>query len=206
MRYPMMVLAAAAFAASAAAGPITTPPSVLVALGGPVTAVYVFADAAHTDVMGITTPPPLIPIFCNHNTAGCTASTAGDTKNLGNRAGVLDFILKDKNINLTYSSNLPDVDGNFHALVTTNYMDFGVGALPAGAAAVIAGLTNVTYVGWEDKDVAHGSDWDYNDLIFAFSATRPGGNTGVPEPLTLSLVGAGLLGAFGLRRVKVKKN
>ncbi len=64
------------------------------------------------------------------------------------------------------------------------------------------GVPNVTQIGWEDRNVADASDWDDNDLIFAFSNTAPAHNPGLPEPLTLSLMSAGLAAAFGLRRLR----
>lgn len=213
MKYSMMALAAAALMGSAMATPITpgtpitTPPPGIVALGGPVTAVYVFADAYHYDILGGVTPPPAATIFCNHAISGtCAANNPGDMQGLGPyAAGPLVFELKDTNTGNNFWTNAPDVDGNYHAFVTTNYSDFGLGAMPAAAAAALASLPNVTFIGWEDKMLGDPNpDWDYNDLIFAFSATRPSNNN-VPEPLTLSLMGAGLLGAFGLRRVKKNK-
>jgi hypothetical protein len=217
MKYPMMVLAAAAFAASAAAAPIvpgtpiTTAPAGINALGGPVTAIYIFADASHTDVLGVTTPPPDSTIFCNHALGGtCAANNSGDTKAIGPLlppfwAGPLQFTLFDDNTGNTFFSNLADVDGNYHAFVSTDINDFGLTAAQLLAAApglaAAASHMNVTFVGWEDKMANDPNpDWDYNDLIFAFSATLPSNQ--VPEPLSLALVGAGLMGAFGLRRVK----
>ncbi|MND09799.1 PEP-CTERM motif protein [compost metagenome] len=46
------------------------------------------------------------------------------------------------------------------------------------------------------------SDFDYNDLIFAFANTQL---TQVPEPLTLSLFGAGLAGVAWVGRRRSKK-
>lgn len=119
---------------------------------------------------------------------------------LGARSGALTFTLDNISTGLAYDSTNSDSDGNYHAKITTNYADFGVGALPSAAAAVLAGLPGITFIGFEDRQLSGGSDWDYNDLIFAFSNTAPTQNPGVPEPLTLSLIGAGLLGAFRLRR------
>lgn len=200
MKYLMGVVAAGAFAASAVAGPITTPPPVINALGGDVTAVFVYANAFDTSTLKLSMAPGII--FCNHNTSGCTAATAGDTADLGPQSGILDFLLNNITTGKSYDSNMADSDGNYHALVTMNYADFGVGSLSASLQAQLSLLPNVTFVGFEDLDAHNGTDWDYNDLIFAFSNTSPNNNPGVPEPLTLSLMGAGLLGAFGLRRLK----
>ena len=134
-----------------------------------------------------------------------SASSAGDTANLGSLSGLLTFTLPNTSTGFTYDSTNPDGDGNYHTLITTSFADFGVGALPSAAGTVLAGLKDVTFVGFEDRQLINNSDWDYNDLIFAFSNTAPAPpppphNPGVPEPLTLGLMGAGLLGVFRLRR------
>lgn len=201
MKYILGLVAATTFSAGALAGPVTTPPPVINALGGNVTAVFIFADAWDTSTLSLPTAPSN-PIFCNHNTGGCTAATPGQTSDLGNQSGVLTFSLANLTQGKTYDSVNPDMDGNYHAKVTMNYADFGVGTLSSALQAELAGLDNVTFVGFEDRQLSNHSDWDYNDLIFAFSNTAPNNNPGVPEPLTLSLMGAGLLGAFGLRRIK----
>jgi len=103
---------------------------------------------------------------------------------------------------LNFTTNVADSDGNYHALITSVYSDFGLGALPGPAATALAALGgSITYVGWEDKTLAQGSDWDYNDLIFAFANT----SVAVPEPLTLSLFGMGLAGAALVGRRRNKK-
>lgn len=219
MRFPIM-FAAAAIAMAGVAGatpvftpgtPITTAPPTLVALGGNVTAYYIFSDAYDKSWMQLVTPPPISAsnfMFCNHPTTKCaSANVGGDTVNLGNRSGVLEFRLRNETTGGVYLSDVADANGDYHAVVTSNFSDFGLNATQMAAAApglaAVASLSNVTFIGWEDhsyNQTRH--DWDYNDLIFAFTATRPSNNTGVPEPLTLSLMGAGLLGVFGLRRLK----
>jgi len=192
-----LTLGTAAQATPIVAGtPITTPPPVLTATGD-VTAVYIFSDAGDHSTLDETQPVPFPLIFANNST-----NVAGDTMDLGNQAGAIVFSLHDLTTVTNYLSNVPDADGNYHAAFSTTYTDFNEGALPAVVAAFIAGLpagTSVTFVGWEDRTRGQGSDFDYNDLIFAF--TNVGIVThGTPEPLTLSLFGAGLAGAVAFRR------
>lgn len=191
-------------AAAAQAGPITTPPQVLSATGT-VTAVYVFADAGNTSILNELTPLSINQIFCNHSTGGCTGANPGDTAPLGFQTGTMTFSLANVTTGFTFNSDLADSDGNYHVRISDDYADFGQGALPAATASVISGLISsgmsVTYVGWEDWTAGQGSDFDYNDLIFAFANTT---TRKVPEPLTLSVMGAGLAGAAWAKRRKKK--
>jgi hypothetical protein len=204
MKYGFAILAAAAMTVAAQAAPVMSPPPVITALGGNVTAIYIFASARDSSILGLTDPTPSISqIFCNHPTGACTtAGTPGDTMNLGNRAGMLTFTLTNATKGTMYDSVNADSDGIYHGLVTTNFADYNVGPLSSTLMAQLAGYKNITFVGFEDRNTSENSDWDYNDLIFAFSNTAPSQNPGVPEPLTLSLLGAGLAGVFGLRRLK----
>jgi hypothetical protein len=188
-------------AATAQAIPITTPPPTLNAFGD-VTAVSIFADAGNTSILNELTPQAIPQIFCNHSSGSCTASASGNTKALfpPPQFGPMVFSLTNVTTGTTFTSNAADANGNYHVKITSNYADFGVGALPGPAATALASLSgNVTYIGWEDLTLGQGSDFDYNDLIFAFANTSV---AAVPEPLTLSLFGAGLLGATILRRRK----
>lgn len=192
-------------AAAAQAIPITTAPPPLIAFGD-VTAVYIFADALDTSILNELTPQAINAIFCNHSTGGCSAASSGDTVALfpPSQFGPMVFSLDNITRGTSFTSDVADADGNYHALITDDYSEFGLGALPADAAAALAGLSgSITFVGWEDKTLGQQSDFDYNDLIFAFANTR---TTVVPEPLTLSLFGAGLAGAawVGRRRKKAK--
>jgi len=192
---------------AAHAVPITTPPPILSAVGD-VTAVYVFANAADTSILNEVTPSAINLIFCNHPTGTCTGNNPGDIMDLGIQNGAMVFSLDNLNKSNHFVSNLADVDGNFHVRISTDFSVFGVGALPSGADSVIAGLIgsgqSVTYVGWEDLIAGQpAADFDYNDLIFAFANTTTR-TTPVPEPLTLSLFGAGLAGAMLLGRRRKK--
>ena len=191
-------------AAAAHAVPITTPPPALNAFGD-VTAVYIFADANDTSVLNELTPQAINEIFCNASTGGCTANSAGDTEELfpPPQFGPMVFTLNNVTKGTTFRTDTADSDGNYHALITNNYADFGLGALPPDAQTALSGLSgSITYIGWEDKVLSDGSDFDYNDLIFAFANTSL---TQVPEPLTLSLFGAGLAGAAWVGRRRGKK-
>jgi hypothetical protein len=197
-------------AAVAQAAPITTPPPSLVAFGD-VTAVYVFADAADQSILNELTPAAFNQIFCNQTGGACASmNSSGDTFDLGIQAGPMVFSLENTTRSNLFTSDAADGDGNYHVLITANYSDFNAGSLPSGADSVIANLilggNNITYIGWEDKTDGQGSDFDYNDLIFAFANTRL--TTDVPEPVTLSLFGAGLAGAawVGRRRMKAQKS
>jgi hypothetical protein len=87
------------------------------------------------------------------------------------------------------------VDGRYHARVTTNFADFGVGPLPADAAASIAlqPAGPFIFVGFEDR---RNGDYDFNDLIYFFQPVT----AEVPAPAGLALFGLGLLGLAALRR------
>lgn len=187
------------------AGPITTPPPTLSAVGD-VTAIYVFANAQDVSNLNEVTPVAINQVFCNHSSGSCTGNSPGDTMDLGVQNGAMVFSLEDLTNGNFFTNTAADINGNYHVMISNDFSVYNVGALPSAAASVIASLLgsgqSVTYVGWEDRTLAQGSDFDYNDLIFAFANTRT--TTQVPEPLTLSLFGAGLAGAALLRRRRRK--
>ncbi|HUO99003.1 MAG TPA: PEP-CTERM sorting domain-containing protein [Rhizomicrobium sp.] len=212
MKFPMMI-AAAAIAMTAGANasfvpgtPISTMPASLVGTGTDVKAVFIYYNAADTDKMEISMPI-LMSLFTNKTTP------QGTTVDLGSLTGAMQWELKDMATGSSYLSDTADGHGYYHAAYSSIYSDFNVGLMPTASAAALAALPaggNVTFIGWEDHGCQSlpgsgscpGVDWDYNDLIFAVWIESSLHNPGIPEPLTLSLMGAGLLGAFGLRRKK----
>ncbi len=185
---------------------ITTPPPVVNA-GGDVKAMYIFSDANDASNL-LQTIPPVGLIFCNHSNGadgGCSGPPATfTTVDLGVESGPIEFELHNTSTGTTYLSDVAS-GGVYHAVFTTNFSDITGVTEPAGTVAALAaaGMTGtITFVAWEDRNAAQGTDYDYNDLIFAFSNVSIGctNNCGVPEPLTLSLFGAGLAGMAAFRR------
>ena len=191
--------------------PITTIDPTLnpFSVDGHIQIVYTFSDAANEDL--ILTLPTLNgnPIIDNKLTP------KGTLIDLGNYTGNLTFKLQDLQTSATYYSDQLDAYGDYHVVLDTNYADFGVGSLKGSALANVTNLANLGYsiifMAWEDHDshtcywntahtkcTASHSDWDYNDVIYAIAYKVNEHN--VPEPLTLSLFGAGLAGAAATRR------
>src|SRR5271154_2408996 len=144
-------------------------------------------------------------LVSNQDAQGTEATITGLT------AGqVLDFVFTNQTTGDSFKAGVAASDGDQHIAVQSTYADFQTDpprtyltAADLGAAygvmTAIAPIGDWTFAGMEDLLATQGSDFDYNDLIFGFFGIAPPPPS-VPEPMTISLLGAGLVGFAGIRR------
>ncbi len=155
---------------------------------GLVKVVFAFKDAADTSELRQVGQSGVL--FNNQRDA------PGATVTLGSAFGTMQFRLDDLTTGVSFLNDEADTgfggDGRMHARYGRSAADFGV-TFSAAANAAISDLgPNVTFVGFEDRRLG---DYDYNDLIFAFSNIQA-----VPEPSSLGILGAALLGVLAACR------
>jgi hypothetical protein len=162
--------------------------------------VFAYKSAADIDVLlnGTTL------LLSNQDPLGTEAVLTGLTV-----GQVVNFVFRNTTTGDTFTAGVPSADGDEHIAVRSTYADFQTDpptrtyltAADLGAAdGVMTGIAPIgewTFVGMEDLLANQGSDFDFNDLIFGFMGIAP---DPVPEPMTLSLLGAGLAAVAVIRR------
>jgi hypothetical protein len=206
----VVVVAALMFASSALAlPPAASPPFTngrnILTAGTEWSAVFLYADAGDQSNLLELALPTTGVIFQNNNLGtypiGMTKTFSGYTN-----GQLLTFQLQDLTVPNAWSTGFASTNVSYLDFATVGGVqtDFGVTLNAAAIASLntLSGLNpgKVLIVGFEDRSLV-AADKDYNDLIFAFA---PVFTQQVPEPLTILLLGMGLvsLGVTARRRVK----
>jgi len=161
--------------------------------------VFAYKSAADVDLLFNGTNL----LVSNQDAQGTEATITGLTV-----GQVLDFVFTNQTTGDSFQAGVAASDGDQHIAVQSTYADFQTDPPRAyltqaelGAAfGVMTGIAPIgdwTFAGMEDLLAGQNGDFDYNDLIFGFLGIAP---DPVPEPMTLSLLGVGLVGLAAIRR------
>jgi hypothetical protein len=180
--------------------------------------VFAFVSASDTDTLTLSVPGAPNPIFNNKTSSTRAEETiTGLTPNQP-----LPFVFSNLTTGaLTYTDAMPSTspDGDPHTLhaalqgstITVNSASLFfrdpprmpvvlASAVPAAMIAIDPKPADWLLIGFEDLTAAEGSDFDYNDLVFAFHNVQ-NNIVPVPEPSTLALLCVSLIGV-GWRKSK----
>ena len=190
------LLGTVGMAQAAPSPPATTAGMNLFAGGTTISATFLFADAGDDSDLDVSVNLGGAS-FLFSNSSGVTnnQSAIGSTMSFGAAVGdLLTFTLHDLSVPAAWSTGMASTNVAYLASNSVAVIEAALGIdLSAAAEAALGALTGpVMIVAFEDRFLP-GSDHDYNDLVFAFAPVR-GVGLQVPEPATLTLLAAGLLG------------
>lgn len=191
-----LALTMGAMAQAAPLPPATTVGQNLIAGGTSISASFLFADAGDDSDLDVTVNLGAASfLFSNSGAVTNNATAVGTTTSFGAAIGdLLTFTLNDKSVVNSWATGVGSTNVAYLASSDVATIEAALGVdLNAAAEAALAGLAvigPVVVVAFEDRPL-DASDKDFNDLIFAFA---PIFAESVPEPMTLGLLGAGLLG------------